>query len=198
MGRWRSALPLASSSRQPAAFGVVCDRLTSTAARWGSASPAGGLLSALYGQGYCLAADRRSSCTTALYRSQYEPAGRCLPHVLRRRLLGVHRRNITLPAAILRPHTAAGLESLVLVADRPGFGQAGVTAALTSAIYHQDPAARVVTPSGDQASVNAQIAQNAWTIHISVIVLRVYVVIPALNTLAMAALGRRTSAGSWR
>jgi putative ABC transport system permease protein len=46
-----------------------------------------------------------------------------------------------------------------------------------------------LTPAG--AAVNAQVAQNTWTIHVSVIVLLVYVVITALNTLAMAALARR-------
>jgi hypothetical protein len=39
-----------------------------------------------------------------------------------------------------------------------------VLAALTRAIRGQDPAARVVTPGGYQAAVNAQIAQNTWTI----------------------------------
>jgi putative ABC transport system permease protein len=55
-----------------------------------------------------------------------------------------------------------------------------------------DPAARVTTPGGYEATVDAQIAQNTWTIHISVVVLLAYVVIAALNTLAMVALARRT------
>ena len=92
---------------------------------------------------------------------------------------------------MLRPHTATGLDSLVLVADSPGSDHASVSAALTRAIHGQDPAAEVATPSGYQAAVNAQIAQNTWTIHVSVLVLLVYVIIAALNTLAMAALARR-------
>jgi len=46
--------------------------------------------------------------------------------------------------------------------------------------------------------VNAQVAQNTWTIHVSVIVLLVYVIIAALNTLAMAALDRRRELGILR
>lgn len=112
------------------------------------------------------------------------------------RVAAIYRRglgfaNLTLPAAILRPHTATGLDSLVLVADSPGSDRASVSGALTRAIHRLDPAAEVATPGGYQAAVNAQIAQNTWTIHVSVIVLLVYVIIAALNTLAMAALARR-------
>jgi len=46
--------------------------------------------------------------------------------------------------------------------------------------------------------VNAQIAQNTRTIHVSVTVLLVYVIIAALNTLAMAALARRGELGILR
>jgi putative ABC transport system permease protein len=66
-----------------------------------------------------------------------------------------------------------------------------VSAALTRAIHRLDPAAQVAAPGAYQADVNAQIAQNTWTIHGSVIVLLVYVVTAAVNTLAMAALARR-------
>jgi putative ABC transport system permease protein len=66
-----------------------------------------------------------------------------------------------------------------------------VSAALTRAISGLDPAAEVSTPGAYQTAVNAQIAQNTWTIHVIVIVLLAYVVIAALNTLAMAALARR-------
>ena len=112
------------------------------------------------------------------------------------RVAAIYRRglgfaNFTLPAGALRPHTATGLDSLVLVADTRGSDHARVFAALTRAIHGLDPAAQVTTPSGYQAAVNAQIAENTWTIHVSVIVLLVYVVIAALNTLAMAALARR-------
>ena len=112
------------------------------------------------------------------------------------RVAAIYRRglgfaNLTLSAAVLRPHTATGLDSLVLVADSPGSDHASVSAALTRAIRGRDPAAEVATPSGYQAAVNAQIAQNTWTVHISVMVLLVYVIIAALNTLAMAALARR-------
>jgi putative ABC transport system permease protein len=112
------------------------------------------------------------------------------------RVAAVYRRglgfaNLTLPAEVLRPHTATGLDNLVLVADSRGAGHANVLAALTRALHGLDPAAEVVTPGGYQAAVNAEVAQNTWTIHVIVIVLLVYVVIAALNTLAMAALARR-------
>ena len=51
---------------------------------------------------------------------------------------------------------------------------------------------------GSDAAGNEEPAENSWTIHMSVIVLLVYVVIAALNTLAMAALGRRTELGILR
>lgn len=66
-----------------------------------------------------------------------------------------------------------------------GADHASVLAALTRAIHRRDPAAEVATSGGYQAAVNAQIAQNTWTIHVTVTVLLVYVVIAALNTLAM-------------
>jgi putative ABC transport system permease protein len=119
------------------------------------------------------------------------------------RVAAIYRRglgfaNLTLPAEMLRPHTATGLDSLVLIADTPGADHASVRAALGRAIHRLDPAATIVTPGGYQTAVNAQIAQNTWTIHVSVIVLLVYVVIAALNTLAMAALARRRELGILR
>jgi putative ABC transport system permease protein len=112
------------------------------------------------------------------------------------RVVAIYQRglgfaNLTLPAPVLRPHTATGLDSLVLVADIRGSDHARVFRALWRRIRAVDPAAAVATPGEYQAAVNAQIAQNTWTIHVSVMVLLVYVVIAALNTLAMAALDRR-------
>jgi putative ABC transport system permease protein len=119
------------------------------------------------------------------------------------RVAAIYRRglgfaNLTLPAEVLRPHTATGLDSLVLVSDAPGSDHARVLAALARAIDRLDPAATIATPGRYQAAVNAQIAQNTWTIHVSVIVLLVYVIIAALNTLAMAALDRRRELGILR
>jgi putative ABC transport system permease protein len=116
------------------------------------------------------------------------------PAVLR--VAAIYRRglgfaNLTLPAGILRPHTATGLDSLVLVANSPGSDHARVLQDLSRAIRRLDPAAQVTTPGSYQAAVNAQIAQNTWTIQVSVLVLLIYVIIAALNTLAMAALDRR-------
>lgn len=44
----------------------------------------------------------------------------------------------------------------------------------------------------------AEVAQNTRTIHVFVVVLPVYVIIPALNTLAMAALARRAELAIFR
>jgi putative ABC transport system permease protein len=112
------------------------------------------------------------------------------------RVVAIYKRglgfaNLTLPSEVLRRHTATGLDSLVLIADIPRSHHASVLASLARAIHGLDPAATIATPGDYQAAVNAQIAQNTWTIHVSVIVLLAYVVIAALNTLAMAALARR-------
>ena len=119
------------------------------------------------------------------------------------RVAAIYRRglgfaDLTVPSEVLRPHTATGLDSLVLVADSRGADHSSVSGALTRALRSLDPAAEVVSPLGYQAAVNAQIAQNTWTIHVAVIVLLVYVVIAALNTLAMAALARRAELGILR
>jgi putative ABC transport system permease protein len=119
------------------------------------------------------------------------------------RVAAVYQRGLgfaylTLPASVLRPHTATGLDSLVLVADTRGSDHARVFAILARAIHSLDPPAVIATPGGYQAAVNAEIAQNTWTIHMSVIVLLVYAVIAALNTLAMAALARRRELATLR
>ena len=58
------------------------------------------------------------------------------------------------------------------------------------AIHGLDPAAEIAIPSGYQASMRRS-PRTPGPIHVAVIVLLVYVVIGALNTLAMAALARR-------
>jgi ABC-type antimicrobial peptide transport system permease subunit len=73
---------------------------------------------------------------------------------------GLGFANLTLPAAVLRPHTATGLDSLVLVADSPGADHTSVLAALTRAIRGQDPAAKVATrPTG---SATPYIPPGGW------------------------------------
>lgn len=119
------------------------------------------------------------------------------------RVVAVYRRglgfaNFTLPAGVLRGHTAAGMDSDVLVADDRGANAGSVAAALGRALAGVDPAAAVLTRDRYQAAVSASIAQNTWTIHVSVLVLLAYVVIGALNTLAMAALARRSELGVLR
>ncbi len=104
---------------------------------------------------------------------------------------GLGFANMTLPASILRPHTATGLDSVVLVGDTRGSEQGAVARALTGVTTSLDPAAQVLPPDAYRATLNADIAQNTWTIHVFVVVLVMYVVIAALNTLVMAALARR-------
>jgi len=103
---------------------------------------------------------------------------------------GLGFANLTLPSGTLRPHTATGLDNLVLVADTRGSNHASLLASLTRAVHGLDPGATITSADGYQAAVNAEIAQSTWSIHIGVIVLVVYAIIAALNTLAMAALAR--------
>ena len=113
------------------------------------------------------------------------------------RVVAIYRRglgfaNFTLPIGVLRPHTAAGMDGDVLVADGPGASTREVAVSLTRALAGVDPAAAVLTPDRYQAAVSESVAQNTWSIHVSVLVLLAYVVIAALNTLAMAAFARRS------
>jgi putative ABC transport system permease protein len=125
------------------------------------------------------------------FRGWFGDGARGTLHVVAVYRRGLGFANLTLPSGVLRPHTATGLDSVVLVADNRGSNHSSVLAALTRVIQGSDPGARVATPNDYQAAVNAQITQNTWTIHVSVLVLLVYVIIAALNTLAMAALSRR-------
>jgi putative ABC transport system permease protein len=123
------------------------------------------------------------------------PAGMRVVATYRR---GLGFANFTLPADILRQHTATALDSVSLVTDAPGADPTKVFLAESRALRDVDPTAQVATPRAYQAAVNTAIAENTWTIHLSVTVLLVYVVIAALNTLAMAALARRTELGILR
>ena len=116
------------------------------------------------------------------------------PAVLR--VVAVYQRGLgfasmTLPASILRPHTATRLDSVVLVGDTRGSNKGAVAPALNGVTTSLDPAAQVLPPDAYRATLNADIAQNTWTIQVFVVVLLVYVFIAALNTLIMAALARR-------
>lgn len=81
-----------------------------------------------------------------------------------------------------------------IVADTYGSDYTRVARALSRAVRGLDPAAQIATPGDYQATVNAQITQKDHPC--SVIARLVYVVIAALNTLAMTALAQRRRQGN--
>jgi putative ABC transport system permease protein len=99
---------------------------------------------------------------------------------------------VTLPAQALAPYTS-GLTSLAFVnADpsaRPGLAQV---------LDRLAPGASIVNRADYQAALNKDLAQNAWSNQVVVGVLLVYVGIAAVNTLAMAAMGRRRELATLR
>jgi putative ABC transport system permease protein len=99
---------------------------------------------------------------------------------------------VTLPAQALAPHTS-GLTSLVFVnADpsaRPG---------LARVLDRVAPGASIVDRADYQVALDKDLAQNAWTNQVIVGVLLVYVGIAAVNSLAMAAMGRRRELATLR
>jgi putative ABC transport system permease protein len=153
-----------------------------------------GSLEALYGATVAVDTTTAGDLHLRVGRQFHGWFGDGAPAVLR--VTAIYQRglgfaNLTLPAGILRPHTATGLDSVVLVGDARGSTPGAVTQALNGVTTRQDPAAQVLPPDAYRATLNADIAQNTWTIHIFVVVLLVYVVIAALNALLMAALARR-------
>jgi putative ABC transport system permease protein len=113
------------------------------------------------------------------------------------RVVAVYSRGLgfgsaTLPADVLAPHTA-GLDNLLLINASPA-ARAGIEKALAPAA----PGAKVLTRGEYQVAINKDLAQNAWANQMVVSVLLVYVAIAAVNTLAMAAMGRRRELATLR
>ena len=107
---------------------------------------------------------------------------------VRLRVVAIYTRGLgfaamTVPHDTLLPHTAAGLDDTVFVTG-DGRAAAAVLARLA-------PGAALVDRDAYQVGLGQEMEQNAWTNQMVVGVLLIYVVIAAVNTLAMYALGRR-------
>ncbi|MDN3354220.1 ABC transporter permease [Actinomadura sp. DC4] len=108
--------------------------------------------------------------------------------VARLRVVAIYTRGLgfasmTVPHDTLLPHTTAGLDDAVLVA--------GGDRAVSSVRALLGPGAVVVDRDAYQVGLGQELKENAWTNQMVTGVLLVYVVIAAVNTLAMYALGRR-------
>ncbi|WP_345475337.1 FtsX-like permease family protein [Actinoallomurus oryzae] len=94
---------------------------------------------------------------------------------------------LTLPHDTLAPHTGTGLDDAVFVATT---GPRAV-AALRAELDTVAPGSSVVSRDAFQVGLDHNLEENAWTNKVVTAVLLIYVVIAAVNTLAMYALGRR-------
>jgi putative ABC transport system permease protein len=99
---------------------------------------------------------------------------------------GLGFAELTVPRELLAPHTASGLDDAVLV--RAGPRAAG---AVRSELARIAPGSALVARDAYQAVLDQNMVQNAWTNQMVTGVLLVYVIIAAVNTLVMYALGRR-------
>jgi putative ABC transport system permease protein len=107
---------------------------------------------------------------------------------VRLRVVAVYTRGLgfapmTLPHDTLLPHTASGLDDTVFVA-----GDGPAAAAVLTRLA---PGATLVDRAAYQVGLGMDMEQNAWTNRMVTGVLLIYVVIAAVNTLAMYGLGRR-------
>jgi len=117
------------------------------------------------------------------------------PTVLR--VVAVYSRGLgfastTLPPNVLASHTA-GLDAMVLVSASPA-AQAGVERVLDQLA----PGASVLSRADYQVALDKDLTEGAWANQMVVSVLLVYVAIAAVNTLAMAAMGRRRELATLR
>ncbi len=106
----------------------------------------------------------------------------------RLRVVAIYTRGLgfaamTVPHDVLAPHTAAGLDDAVFVT--------GGATAVRSTLARLAPGASLSGRDAYQVGLSKDLRQNAWTNRMVTGVLLVYVVIGAVNTLAMFALGRR-------
>ncbi len=111
----------------------------------------------------------------------------------RLRVVAVYRRGLgfasmTVPRDILVGHTTAGRDDTVLLAATPE----------AAATVRQRLGLTVVDRDTYQVALGANLVENAWANQMLTLVLLVYVVIAALNTLVMAALARRREFGVLR
>jgi putative ABC transport system permease protein len=118
------------------------------------------------------------------------------------RVVAIYRRGlgfaqVTLPADSLHEHSS-GLDSQVLVADRPGADHTAVATGIGAALAEAAPGATVVARADYQSTVDKDLAEQGWINDTIIFVLVLYVLIAAVNTLVTAALARRRELGVLR
>ena len=111
------------------------------------------------------------------------------------RVVAIYRRGlgfapVTVPHDLLLPHTTSGLDDAVLVATDRGRA-ARTVAAVRTELDRLAPGSALLPRDAYQVGLSKDMAANAWTNQMVTGVLLIYVVIAAVNTLAMFALGRR-------
>ncbi len=115
------------------------------------------------------------------------------PAVLR--IVAIYRRGLgfaelTVPRDVLSPHTTSGFVDTVFVASTPA-ARPNTDAPLLAELGRLVAGSSVLARENYQAKLDKNLAENGWTSQIMVGVLLIYVVIAAVNTLVIAALGRR-------
>ncbi|GAB2821154.1 FtsX-like permease family protein [Actinoallomurus bryophytorum] len=108
------------------------------------------------------------------------------------RVVAIYRRGLgfaqlTVPHDLLLPHTTSGLDDAVLVAT----DRAQAVTAVRAELDRLAPGSALLARDAYQVGLGKDMVANAWTNQMVVGVLLIYVVIAAVNTLAMYALGRR-------
>jgi putative ABC transport system permease protein len=111
------------------------------------------------------------------------------------RVVAIYRRGlgfapVTVPHDLLLPHTTSGLDDAVLVATHHAQAARAVAAVRTE-LDRLAPGSALLPRDAYQVGLSKDMAANAWTNQMVTGVLLIYVVIAAVNTLAMFALGRR-------
>jgi putative ABC transport system permease protein len=111
------------------------------------------------------------------------------------RIVATYRRGlgfaeITVPGDVLRPHTTSGMDDVIFIATTPAAG-AHVNAIINAELGRLAPGSSLLPRDRYRAALDNNLAANGWTSQVIVGLLLIYVTIGAVNTLVMAALGRR-------
>ena len=109
------------------------------------------------------------------------------------RVIAIYERglgfaNFTVARSVVLSHTTSGLDNAVYLATD---NSPQVAATVHRDLAQLAPGASLVSAARYRVGLDADLAQNAWSNQVITLVLLLYVVIGALNTLIMYALGRR-------
>jgi putative ABC transport system permease protein len=142
-------------------------------------------------RGDTVAVDTLTASTLHLHVGQTITAwyGDGLPASLR--VIALYQRGLgfaafTLPHDTLAPHEGADSAAFLTTDHAPA-----TAAALRERLAATAPAAQLVTRDGYQAALDENLARNGWTNRMITVVLLVYTVIAAVNTLVSAMAARR-------